>query len=307
MVETISLGTPTGRACIAAVAIAVLPEPPADRTPWIRPSSWRRRASAAGAPAMAPMAAPRSPAAPSAATSTSVAAPTSSRVMSGCTPGGSSVPTSASSTSDPCPRSRSRRKSSSSPFVSSVPSSRTVRPPSAVLDALTPSPLRGPEHRVADLGGAVAVLERGTVRGHVAVVPDRGQEVVQLVHEGVLPADHVAVRPPVLPERMVGLGDQHRPEALGALRVLQLVEALEVEGQRPFRPVDLPGEGVLASVREARGLDGADGAVLKRHGRLDGVVDLPLRPEGRGQRRDRVDLPDQVAGHVDHVRAKIAE
>ena len=101
MVETISLGTPTGRACIAAVAIAVLPEPPADRTPWIRPSSYRRRASAAAAPAMAPIAAPRSPAAPSAATSTPVAAPTSSRVMSGSTRGGSSVPTSASSTSTP--------------------------------------------------------------------------------------------------------------------------------------------------------------------------------------------------------------
>ena len=68
--------------------------------------------------------------------------------------------------------------------------------------------------RVAHLGGAVAVLERGAVRGDVAVVADRGQQVVELVHEGVLPADDVARRPPVLPERVVGLGDEHGPEAL---------------------------------------------------------------------------------------------
>src|SRR5918999_3303332 len=307
MVETISLGTPTGRACIAAVAIAVLPEPPADRTPWIRPSSYRRRASAAAAPAIAPIAAPRSPASASAAGSTPVSAPTSSREMSGSTLAGSSVPTSASTTSTPAPRRRERMNSSSSPFVSSVPSSRTVRRPSAVLDALTPTPLRRPEHCVAHLGGAVAVLERRAVRGHVAVVPDGGEEVVQLVHEGVLPPDHVAVRPPVLPERVVGLADEHRAEALGALRELQLVEALEVEGERALRAVDLPGEGVLASVREAGGLDRADGAVLEGDGRLDRVVHLAVRPEGRGHRRHRVDLADQVASHVDHVGAEVAQ
>ena len=38
-VETISLGTPTGSARIALVAIAVLPDPPAASTPSQRPSS----------------------------------------------------------------------------------------------------------------------------------------------------------------------------------------------------------------------------------------------------------------------------
>ena len=41
-VETISLGTPTGSARIAAVAIAVLPEPPAASTPSKRPSACSR-------------------------------------------------------------------------------------------------------------------------------------------------------------------------------------------------------------------------------------------------------------------------
>jgi gamma-glutamyltranspeptidase len=45
-VETISFGTPTGSACIALVAIAVLPEPPAASTPSQRPSSCSRRTSA---------------------------------------------------------------------------------------------------------------------------------------------------------------------------------------------------------------------------------------------------------------------
>ena len=39
MVDTTSLGTPTGSARMAAVAIAVLPEPPAASTAEQRPSS----------------------------------------------------------------------------------------------------------------------------------------------------------------------------------------------------------------------------------------------------------------------------
>ena len=53
IVETISFGTPTGSACIARVAIAVLPEPPAARMPWMRPSPCSRRASTAAASAIA--------------------------------------------------------------------------------------------------------------------------------------------------------------------------------------------------------------------------------------------------------------
>src|SRR5687768_15306489 len=128
--------------------------------------------------------------------------------MSGRVRGGSSVPTSASSVSTPANRSRSRRNSNSSPLVSSVPRSRTVGASSAVGDSFTPSLLRGSQHRVADLGGAVAVLERGAVRPDLAVVADGGQQVVQLVDEGVLPADDVAGWPPVLPEWVIGLGDE---------------------------------------------------------------------------------------------------
>src|SRR4051812_6249590 len=83
-----------------------------------------------------------------------------------------------------------------------------------VRDRLAARALGGAQHRVADLGGAIAVLERRAMRRDVRVLADRREEVVDLVDEGVLPADHVALRPPPLPERVVGLGDEHGPEAL---------------------------------------------------------------------------------------------
>ena len=49
IVDTTSLGTPTGSARMAAVAIAVLPEPPAASTPWQRPSSNSRRTTTGAA------------------------------------------------------------------------------------------------------------------------------------------------------------------------------------------------------------------------------------------------------------------
>src|SRR4051794_27612808 len=57
-----------------------------------------------------------------------------------------------------------------------------------IADLLAAGTLGRPQHRVADLRGAVAVLHRRAVRGDVGVVADRGQEVVDLVDEGVLPA-----------------------------------------------------------------------------------------------------------------------
>src|ERR1700741_5036866 len=88
-----------------------------------------------------------------------------------------------------CPTAKGPKRKRSGPAQSS-----------AVVDLLPPALLRRAQHRVADLGGATAVLQRGAVRSDVAVVADRGQQVVQLVDEAVLPADHVALRPPVLPE-----------------------------------------------------------------------------------------------------------
>jgi hypothetical protein len=113
----------------------------------------------------------------------------------------------------------------------------------AVGDRLARPARGGAQHGVAHLGGAVAVLERGAVGGDVGVVADGGEQVVQLVDEGVLPADDVAVGPPVLPEGVVGLGDEHGAEALrggaGAgvgVVDLQLVEARS-KAIEPFEPL----------------------------------------------------------------------
>ena len=67
---------------------------------------------------------------------------------------------------------------------------------------------------------------------------DRAEQVRPLVGEGVIPAEPVAVRPPVGGEGVLGLGDEDPPEAV-AVGDLELVEALEVEAQRAARAVDL--------------------------------------------------------------------
>ena len=65
---------------------------------------------------------------------------------------------------------------------------------------------------------------------------------MNLVREGVAPADDVAGRPPEAHEGMVGLRDEEALEPAPA-RHLELVQALDVEDDGAARSVDL--EGVL--------------------------------------------------------------
>src|SRR5258708_272576 len=171
--------------------------------------------------------------------------------------------------------------------------------------------LRRAHDRVTDLGRAVAVLERRTVRGDVTVRGDRVQHVMELVHERVAPADDVAGRPPVCPERIVGLADESCLEPACAITVgaeyLELVQALHVERERALRPVDLPLEGVAPAERKARRLDRADGAVLELDRSLDRIVDLPPGHERRDEPGDAGDLAVHEPREVDHVRAAVAE
>src|SRR4029079_12838682 len=132
---------------------------------------------------------------------------------------------------------------------------RRQREASPVGDDLTAAGLARANDRVADLGRPIAVLERRPVGGDIAVAGEGREQVMDLVDEAVLPADHVPMRPPPLPERVVGLADQDRPETGRPLRVLELVEPLEVERERALVAVDLPAERVLPARREARGLD----------------------------------------------------
>ena len=88
---------------------------------------------------------------------------------------------------------------------------------------------------------------------HVAVLGNAGEQVMDLVNHGVLPSDDVAVRPPVLPERVGSLGDEHGAKPLclspwpraGEVH-LEFVEALQVERDRALGAVDLKGESVPA-------------------------------------------------------------
>src|SRR5512133_2340558 len=63
---------------------------------------------------------------------------------------------------------------------------------SAVDDVLSTPALGGAQDRVADFRSAIAVLERRTQRGGLRVLRDRPQQVMDLVHERVLPADDVS-------------------------------------------------------------------------------------------------------------------
>src|SRR5205823_7011976 len=121
----------------------------------------------------------------------------------------------------------------------------------------------------------------------------------------------VTRRPPVLPERMVRLADEHGLEPACAVAVgaehLELVQALHVEDERALRPIDLPLERVATTEREPRRLDRADGSVYELDRGLERVVDLPSRHERLHEPGDRGDLAVQEPREIDHVRAEIAE
>ena len=59
---------------------------------------------------------------------------------------------------------------------------------------------------IADHCSAVAILKCGAVRANFFIVHNAIQEMIDLMDEGVLPANDMPVRPPVLPPGMVTLG-----------------------------------------------------------------------------------------------------
>src|ERR1700694_5789661 len=121
-----------------------------------------------------------------------------------------------------------------------------------------PTSLRRPEDRVAYLRSAIAVLERRSMGSDLLVLRDAIDEVMQLVDHGVLPTEHVAVRPPPQPEGVVGLLNEHSSDPLrvsswtqaGQVN-LQLVQPLEVKPDRPLRAVDLKRQPILAAQAKA--------------------------------------------------------
>lgn len=123
--ETISLGTPTGRSRIAGVTSAVPPEPPSPRTP---PTSSRPARKARSARVIAPTALPRSPVNTASAPSGWQAA-TSAAVMSGPGLAAPEVDTSTRRTSAPSAAISSATKASSAPLVSNVPITYAVPTP----------------------------------------------------------------------------------------------------------------------------------------------------------------------------------
>ena len=107
--ETISFGTPTGSACMAAAPSSAPSAPPRHSTPCTRPAPYSRRTTARTPSSMSWTAAPRDPAARIASSSCPPARATSARVTSGSHPSGSPrMPESTTSGRTPSARSRSR-------------------------------------------------------------------------------------------------------------------------------------------------------------------------------------------------------
>ena len=149
MVDTSSLGKPTGSAAKTWAAIDEPPEPPADSTPCTRPWAARTATTAAAPRPISVTARPRSPAARSAARPVPAAAATVSPSTSGASPAGSPVPASTVTTSAPAARSRAARNAKSGPLVSKVPTRATA--------ATLSSP---PQRRAPEPGGAASPRPR---------------------------------------------------------------------------------------------------------------------------------------------------
>src|SRR4030067_2995305 len=103
---------------------------------------------------------------------------------------------------------------------------------------------------------------------------------MDLVHKRVLPAENVPGRPPVAQEGMLAVGDEHAAESPGLLAALlgpvdsELVQPLQVEGDRAGRPVDLEGEMVPPAGGDAGRLQRADRPAGELHDGGEGVAAL---------------------------------
>ena len=122
--------------------------------------------------------------------------------------------------------------------------------------------------------------------------PIARDEVGDLVHERVAPAQGVPGRLPAGQVRVTGLGHHDPAEALqlgilGAVEELQLVQPLQVERQAAGRTVDLDPDRVLPAGREPGGLVRRDRAAVEPAEEQRCVVDGDLAElaagRGRGQ------------------------
>src|SRR4051794_17774113 len=133
IVETRSLGTPTGSARSARAATADPLEPPTASTACSSPRSYRSRTTCAAPAAIVSIAAPRSRASRSAPSPAPAASATALAPTSAIPPPSENVPASTTVTAQPAASSCSRSQRYSSSLVSSVPTRTTV--------AIDPAPL----------------------------------------------------------------------------------------------------------------------------------------------------------------------
>src|SRR5690606_2753071 len=188
--------------------------------------------------------------------------------------------------------------------------------------------LDGVQHRLV----AETILE---VRTWIRPGRDAIEEILHRMNEGMFVADDMAGRPPVRRIGVCRLRHVNRAEALIPFGIfseedLELVHALEVECDRPDRPVDLEGVRVSTSGRKPRGVEASHRAIVEPGKEAHRIVDgdltalgaSPCREPGpdlaSGLQRtlldkrlrhpgDLDDVADEVLGQVDAVGSDITE
>ncbi len=133
----------------------------------------------------------------------------------------------------------------------------------------------GFRHGVKDVLDVQPVLER---RGRRVPALDRQQEIADLVGEGVLPADDVALRPPRGQVGVFRFVDQDPAETLlpgrgCGIEEFEFVQVLKVKAERALVSIDFHRQGVLPAGGNPGDLHRRDGAGGEGEGGPRGVVD----------------------------------
>ena len=128
---------------------------------------------------------------------------------------------------------------------------------------------------------------------------------VDLVYEGVLPADHVPLGPP--PFQKGWSASETRIVRNPSLPVrLQLFSRSRSKASEPFEPLISQLKRVLSS-RANREASIVPPRLRRTHHGFERIVDLAPREKVRVVGGDRLDLADEIARKVDHVGAEVAE
>src|SRR5713101_847245 len=187
------------------------------------------------------------------------------------------------------------------------------------FDCKAPPGLRGLLHEVTHDSAPVPVFKRRSVRLDAALPRNGREEMMQLMHKRVFPAQDVTRGPPCPSIRVSRLGHEHRAKPVGTVVTeieVQFIQAFHVQGQRARGAADFEREEILSPGAERAGFQRAHCAVGELDDRFDGILDVDgrlaaLRPtapidEDAGGGGYPGDLADEKPRQVNAMGGKVA-